>query len=332
MKKTLLFILLLSPVAAAAQTTVYHPFPEDTVVWRENCDGLGFSCNCSCTGGVCVNASNRQYYYGNDTVIGGLTYHKLMLDSYNMDHWMGPIVCQPGCNFSPHFYSYVGSYVGAIRQDAGLKKVYIYPQSSAGEMVLYDYDLQVGDTLDQTYTNITTFNMVSVIDSVLVGTNYHKRFWLWDINAPAPGPNDTGYVALIEGIGSTFGLLEPLVPPFEYICAMLCVSVDSVTIYPPGATNCNFMTSGLPAIENHEHDVVIKPNPVSESTTISWGSNVRDVKLVIYDLHGKIVYNQLFSQTDHADLALRELISGMYAVSITLDGNLSENKRMVIVD
>lgn len=285
MNRYLPLIFLLFSYAANAQSSVYHPFPEDSVVWRLDCGGLGFSCNCTCTGGVCVNESQRQYYYDGDTVINTLSYHKVFMDDFNMDYWQGPAFCQPGCNSSPHFYSSTASYVGALREDVAQKKVYFFQPFTSGEQVLYDFNLNVGDTLGPTMLNITNFNRVSVIDSVLIGSEYHRRYWLWDINNPNWTPQDSGYVALIEGIGSTFGLMEYLVPPFEFQCSMACVSIDSVTVYPMNGTTCNWLTAGISVPGDEKLIFTASPNPANESTMISWNGNFSEI--AVSDVTGR---------------------------------------------
>src|SRR5204863_2804445 len=95
----------------------------------------------------------------------------------------------------------MAGYRGAIRQDTMNRKVFFVSPSNTTEQLLYDFNMQVGDTVKgyiETFTSPS--DTVKSIDSVLVGNSYRKR---WTIN--------TGFlweVRFIEGIGSIHGLIE----------------------------------------------------------------------------------------------------------------------------
>ncbi|HEX5003512.1 MAG TPA: T9SS type A sorting domain-containing protein [Bacteroidia bacterium] len=315
MLRNTLVALLLYTGLASAQSTVYHPFPDSNVVWRQDCGGLGFFCNCSCSNGVCVNKEDRQYYYGNDTVIGSFTYHKLIVDNFNVDYWQGPIMCSPGCVPSDHYYSYTANYAGAIRNDSAQKKVYYYEQGSAGEVVLYDFNLNLGDTLPITYTNVVALNRVNKIDSVLVGTVYHRRFWLNDISMPPPGPQDSGFVALIEGIGSTYGLLTPLLIPFEFECHLACVTVDSTTVYPDASTSCSFITTGI-ASAPPEIQLSIYPNPVTSESAVEWPLTKGPLSLQLVNSLGQVLLTTDVTGRTSYTLSREGLPGGIYLLQL----------------
>lgn len=327
----LILILCFAKNDSYSQTSVYHPFPEDSVVWRLDCGGLGFFCNCNCSGPVCVNVNNRQYYYGADTVISGTTYHDLYLDIYNMDYWIGPGTCNPSCNASPNFYSSTAQYAGGIRQDISLKKIYFYPAGGNAEELLYDFDLSLGDTLPLSYCNLITTNKVNKIDSVLIGQNYHSRYWLWDYTMGTPSPQDSGYVALIEGIGSTYGLLEPWVMPFEFYCGLSCVSIDSVTVYPMNGTSCNWLTAGISVPAGEKLTFTASPNPANESTMISWNGNFSEI--VVSDVTGRqlAVFRDIPQKENdnQLELDLRTWPAGIYLVRGTNSNGRSASVKVV---
>jgi hypothetical protein len=132
-----------------------------------------------------------------DTIINSLLYTKL--------YESGALGA-----FGPQFF-YAYEYKGAYRQDTALRQVYFVPPSFSAESLWYDFNLSVGDTLS---FNVNNQNSVLQIDSVLVGSSWHKRFLLADLGWGGTGLPDTNY-ALIEGVGSTLGLLQPIVTPFE---------------------------------------------------------------------------------------------------------------------
>src|SRR5439155_16874185 len=119
-----------------------------------------------------------------DTIISGKTYHKLFT-TYNLSFITG------FCDGNG-----VG-YKGATRQDINNRKVFFISPADITEQLLYDFNLQVGDTI-KGYLNRFTFmpDTIQSIDSILVGTSFRKTWKLPCYN-----------INIIEGIGSTYGLL-----------------------------------------------------------------------------------------------------------------------------
>lgn len=248
-------------------------------------DGLGF--NCCCSGGAtstCLAEDNYELFVSGDTAIGPHVYQKLYKLGYYAEYLFSttPFNCPTGCvNYNPVFYGNV--YMGGIRQDIPARKVYFHPpQAGTEDTLLYDFNLDAGDFLPASYTTEAGVNLVSSIDSVLVGNEYHRRFWL-DYD------NHAGYAAIIEGIGSTYGLLTPLVPPFEFTTELVCVKIDAQPVYPDTQTSCSL--SGLdekPAALTYS----FFPNPVSDIAVLQLDNQFRDAEVVIYSLSGKEVKRQ----------------------------------------
>ncbi|MCD4747660.1 MAG: hypothetical protein K8R58_15300, partial [Bacteroidales bacterium] len=171
MKKLLFSVIYLFIFySAEAQTNVYHPFPDSNVVW------VGTSWYNYPPTDVIYNDYNL--YISGDTIIGSNIYHKLYQNGYI---WA---TCPP-----PGYY-YFGQYFGAFRQDSANKKVYFF--ENGNDTLAYDFNLNIGDTLPVTCLNVLNNNYVQSIDSVLVGSQYHKRFWISD-------DNSINYASLIEG-------------------------------------------------------------------------------------------------------------------------------------
>ena len=81
------------------------------------------------------------------------------------------------------------------------------------------------------WNNYFISNYVSSIDSILIGNNYHRRFHLSQMGT------SFSHVAIIEGIGSEYGLLFPLMPPFEFFNTLVCVTINSIPVYPDTVTS-----------------------------------------------------------------------------------------------
>lgn len=130
MKKNLLFSFTLLTFITNAQTSVYHPFPDSNAVWNIE---SSFQC---WTG---IPATVYTYYsltFGQDTIINSQVYHTLTVPFLLTD--------STGCSSAGVT---LDVYKGAIRQDTSLKKVFIVPPFNSTEQLLYDFTMQVGDTV-----------------------------------------------------------------------------------------------------------------------------------------------------------------------------------------
>jgi hypothetical protein len=221
MKKLLssLFIVfcLLDYHSSVAQVNVYHPFPDSNAVW---CDSVGLNQAHTFYCGI------LNYTLAGDTIVNGIIYHQLNKQEQSFlvnNSWCYPNMPNP----------FDKGYVGAIRQDVVHRKVYFLAPSSKVDSLLYDFSLNVGDTL-RTYIAQVCLSPVIVtsIDSVLIGSNYRKR---WTINES--GCMTMGEI--IEGIGSTFGLLYIMVSygsnaegAGEAVSNLYCFSQNNQSLYP----------------------------------------------------------------------------------------------------
>lgn len=192
MKSNALLIILLvfSGKMVFGQTPNYLA---DGSKWRINSMGISFTTPCWTYGKYVVESVG-------DSVIGGLTYKHLIYHGVISETEISPnpvAVCNPDYTFS---YTY-----GFVRQ-AG-KKLYSYDLMNSVDTLLYDFDLQVGDTLPLTIINSDTAITVTAITNFQVGNETRSIF---DLSL-----NSGGSVKLIEGIGHDKGFLGTM-QPFEF--------------------------------------------------------------------------------------------------------------------
>ena len=284
-----------------AQTFVYHHFPDSSAIWNLNSHLVMSLCP---PNGPTVD----QYYsitFAGDTVINALTYHKLFTPYIQII----PSSCPP----------YPIGYKGALREDTLAKKVYYVPPSNSSEQLLYDWTMQVGDTVKgflETYA--MPVDTVYSIDSVLVGTTYRKR---WNIN---PYYN----ICLIEGIGSTFGLIEasPGLTPDHPVFSLTCYIQNGQTLYPNTSTNCYLLTS-VSSFNKNIHQVNIYPSPVTELLFIETNS-IDQSKAELFEVNGKLVLSQIVSGKSTIDVSA--LNEGIYSIRIKFVDSVL-NKKLVVV-
>jgi hypothetical protein len=293
------FILL--SLVSNGQTNVYHPFPDSNAHWSEYAGWL-------VGGGPCYVDDFYTLFLLGDTVVQTKTYHKIYQSGFISS------------NCPPPGYYYYNQYKGAMRQDIAMKKVYFLPPSSFNDTLLYDFNLNVGDTLPLTYFNNTTY-IVTSIDSVLVGTNYHKQFNMDNLSYPL--------YAIIEGVGSLFGLYNPFAEPFESSSQLSCFSNNDQ--YYPSNSNCTFAL-GIADTNYEILSTSIFPNPFTSQTTLQIDKSLANSSLTLYNSLGQQVkqVNNISGQT--VTLHRDNLPSGLYYLQLTQDNKTIATDKLVIAD
>ena len=260
MNKILLLtaIIFLTFTCVQGQTNVYHPFPDSNAVWCG--DNGGYD-------GTYFYQYNYSEFIRGDSTIGGLTYHKLYKTGHTYE------------SSPPYYVIFQNQFSGLYRQDVSHRKVYVF--DSGHDTLLYNFNLSLYDTLPESVCNSHLSNYISSIDSIMIDNSYRKRFWLSRIGSISY--QDSAYVALIEGVGSTFGFNEILLPPFEYFA-----NLDSFSGIVPFINAPYFC--GVLGIETHEFirsAIQVYPNPFSTVTTITIRNDINNACLVIFNTLGQ---------------------------------------------
>ena len=285
MKK--IFLILIALVVqqfASAQTNVYHPFPDSNAVWNVywNCFGFG--------------EAWLSYTMSGDTAITNYTYHKITKP---------PIVHIGPCN--------VGgiAYQGAIREDSSARKVFfVYPFDTL-ERVLFDFNLLVGDTFPSDSDFCADHPVVQIIDSILIGNNYRKR-WIM-----AQGPQ------FIEGIGSTWGFLEPSCGFLDFpSTTLLCFRQNGHTMYPDTTGICEIIDFQKD-IPGKNFSVTLSPNPFHTSATLQikgFETDMDNCEIKIYNSMGALVRDEIITGSDYI-LNRKSFPDGIYFYQLATPKN-----------
>ena len=298
-KLLLLFFILCYVIQTKAQTNVYHPFPDSNAMW---CDTTCGSCSYTITG---------------DTIVNSNTYHKLH-QSCVYYQWSASGICEyPSVAAGATAYISIG-YAGAIRQDTAQRKVFFLLPNSTTDTLLYDFSLTVGDTIRAYVLN---YHVIDTIDSTLIGTQYRKT---WRTPNYQGGPD----WKIIEGIGSTLGLLNNYFPPNRKLPKLYCFSQNNQTFYPYYSANsvCAEVTA-IPKFKTQNPTFQIYPNPAQNNFTIEFSNNDKQI-INVYDINGKQVLSQTINGTTNIDAS--NLNAGVYNISI-INSHGVTNKRLVIV-
>ena len=310
--KILLFILtaFFCFTFVKGQTNVYHPFPDSNAVWTVQAGGC---CTSGCPSPPSPNPVlddySFSYFSENDTLINGLKCNKLYQSGFVHSH------CMFG-NYINNWSPIHKTYVGAFRQDIQLKKVlFIFPSTSK-ECLLYDFSLNVGDTLEGGCLEGEI--IISSIDSVLIGNKYRNRFHL---------SNST--YSIIEGVGSTAGLFEPFFP-FEYSGTLNCFTHNGQTIYPDTITTCEIVTHANEV--KSVLSILISPNPFITQTSVRSNQILNNAIVTVYNSLGQQV-KQIKNITGQTVTLNRDkLPSGMYFIHLTQNDKTISTGKIVITD
>ena len=264
------FTFSLLPSLCKAQANVYHHFPDSNAVWSEDSE------NCTC-GGIGCDDWTYAYVLKGDTMYGGKTYHKVYKNGGTYT---------PGCsgNFNTYWiYSY--TYFASYREDT-LKHVYAW--TNGNEVMLYDFNLKKGDTL-KTYTAQTYLapQIVHSIDSIYIWGNYRKRY---NISIRGDTGWNSDYPQIIEGIGCTEGLFDPMISFFEIGIHLDCFTQDDSTWSPfNGQFPCGPYPLGIENVRVPGIKTTLEPNPNNGIFTILSSGNSKS-SVEIYNVYLVKIY------------------------------------------
>ncbi|HOY30997.1 MAG TPA: T9SS type A sorting domain-containing protein [Bacteroidales bacterium] len=283
MKKLLIILTTLAQMTVISGQQ-YFPFPDSNAVWNQY-----FQFNDQ------VNPAAYFFSYGlvGDTVIGSRQYSKV----YQL------------------FDTLVSSnslYMGCLREDSSKRVFYTgwdfwrmeyFPQ----EIQLYDFSKNTGDSI---IYGIWGKCPVWSVDSVLVGTNYRKRFHvLWE--------------TYIEGIGSVSQLLSPVTDiPTKVFTKwdVSCFRQDGQLVYlNPMFPNC-FTVSDIcnDNTENRFQEITIYPQPLASNSVLdltSAGTGFRH--MTIYNLLGNVIRYTDISEKSVIHLNSDDFVSGIYLARLS---------------
>lgn len=291
----------------------YIPFPIDSAQWSvRNTINNPFSQN------------TVQFKMKGDTLLNGTLYHKIF---YSLDLAYN----------SPNETLYC-----FVREDT-TKKVFIkYPTDlgiDTSEFLLYDFNIQVGDTVSIRLLNYTTDSIfkfqVTNINSypTLIDTT-RKYFNLSPIGSAYWQCGTFGGFPWIEGIGAFLAPFYNKIP--QDGCSDVTGGGYEISCfwhrgnYVLGGTFCDYAT-GINA-EANRTNILLYPNPANEEINIVFNDISHATALVeISDVHGRLIEHASLKSGMPFNYNVVSLPKSVYMVSLYIDGELVENKKLVLI-
>ena len=241
---TLLFVPLLTVTGLSAQD-----YLADGPLWR-----VRSLCGVPAP---CIATDNYLYFTAGDSVIEGVTYTKVLRQgsvTYNWQASPPPLSnCSGTTNYGPDY-----DVPQLVRQVDRQLRIW----DGTADVLLHEFDLVVGSTLPQSWTNWNEDITVSAVDSVLVGTEMRARYALQNSWAPY----------LIEGIGSSHGLFEPISNFFDCGYELECFGLGAESYYPVAGEACG-LPMGVADLGRNEEQWTLAPNPASDAVLAKYYSD-----------------------------------------------------------
>lgn len=252
--------------------------------------------------GISSVCSEYQYIVTGDTIISNETFRKISISGQDRN------------SIDETWTFWNSGYHGCYRNDIVNKRVYYIPKDSIIEILLYDFNLNVNDTLPETFVyNQSGYTTITIdqIDSILINNTYLKRYHL--DNAGFGGQY------LIEGIGSTLGLLSPITPFFEHHYILLCFKndYDNLCYQDYNDPDCDLITEVQEENLNHTN-IEIFPNPATNYLRIENPQN-RDLSFEIFNTKGQII-KTIWKMENSYSINISELNVGLYFIRISENG------------
>lgn len=281
--KRFLYLVLLFNLSAYSQG--YVPFPEKDFTWHTHRS-------------VWNNPAFDEYYCIGDTIrINDTLYSEIYFTMV-----------------SPEGILLVNNrLVWYLRQDTAQKKVYIKPDATGAEVLLYDFDIRVGDTL-KIPTGLDsvnwTYGVLDNIDTIDYGSTPRRRYRLH---------NECIEFNWIEGIGCECS-------PFFFDYCLTDTYFELFGTYD----SCICDMSYLDIIILESEMISIFPNPISRPLNLSVSNNGNNIRTIrIFSIDGVELFSQLTADTCiHLDETIFK--RGVYFLLISTDkGQISIEKLII---
>ena len=300
---SLLFLLIFSIGIGAinAQTDTisheYHPLVQEGKMWSEL-----WAENSWISGSPMIYHNYSTYYfmiYG-DTIIGDIKYKKLYRSSTKdpvfPDDW---------------------TLRSFLRENTNAKKVWIYNWSGStdviGEHLLYDFSLEIGDTVpDMFYFSNDHLGDRTIVSNITYETmqNGEIRKAIW-FNNGYEGHRD----CWIEGIGNHITLILPFGSRITGgFYNLLCHYENEELVYMNSRWNTCYKTGTSLGINDvGSTQIKIYPNPANDVLNIDI-ENIENYVVSLINIYGKTVGQY---KPTHNQINISNLVPGMYFVKLS---------------
>ena len=205
-------------------------------------------------------------------------------------------------------------YTGGIRQDISNEKIYKINLSNVEQDISVNQHLVVNDTFST--AGFDTL-IISSIDSVLIGTKYHKQYHYKSFGTYA----DSG--AYVVGVGEVWRY------GFEGTSNLGCFSVNNTNLYG-SAPFCQI--TSVNELFINKNKISISPNPFCSQTVLQTDNPLHNAILTADNCFGQTVAQIKNINGQTVVFSRNNLASGLYFVRLTQDSKVIAVGKLVITD
>jgi len=261
---------------------------------------------------------------------------------YKLSHWLktGNDTILNGKTYKNILYSTDASHLEwesrglFMREEEG--RIYWYDQAEPREeeTLLYDFNLQEGESISRylaPYWNVKIISAVDSIRSIQIGDSLRKIFYISNTTDSNSGKRPEIW---IEGIGSLWGLERNNICSFITGCNavrnLLCFNQDGNELYhSPDFNECYYSSkSGIQKV-NLASDFQIYPNPSQGKFTLITDDSDEDTLVQIFDSTGKQIRSYPMGTLHLLNIDISNVFSGIYFVRL-IKQNTSITKKIVM--
>ncbi len=328
MKKILFFISSVYFCSAAIGQNKF-PSPSDNAFWVEassDWDPINATNPCSYTPGCDDHGGSTSkcpIYFGADILIDSTTYNSLY--SHCVTTWQSFSNQPPPCPNNSYCTS--GDYLYAIiKNDTLNNRVYIHVNNT--DLLLYDFNLSVGQVYPNTYAIPNTDSSIFVVevDSILFDSLYLK---VWYLNTIDSFENP---LIIIEGMGSNYGLRYSDWPQhMDGGGGLICFSRNGDIVYHDTNFSINDCNAALNTTDlENLRTPIIYPNPATSQLTIEFQSASSKARAVeIYNSLGQMVFQSDASPKLSMTINLEGYSKGLYLFKVRAGDEMAVKKIVI---
>jgi len=220
--------------------------------------------------------------------------------------------------------------IGYIREDTLTRRIYY--RDYYNEVILYDFSLNVGDTIfygnESGNPESVYYKVVNSIGTIELNGEQRK---IWNLTTSMNYMNDIW----IEGIGSVYryGLLNPLKPDIPTDASTTyfgCFKNDNIQYFNREVTNsedcpCFGWLVNVPEVKSKSEEIILYPIPTKDKLNISIQNLTYDY-FEIYTFNSKLIEKIKINSRENIELNLSNLEKGIYFIKFTGKENVSLKK------
>lgn len=260
----------------------------DSIFWDVHYQEMGYICSGHGGGG-------ERFHFGNDTVINEKMYTNVRAYNLVSDYLAGDNADCP-----PHRSDTISYPTNDYIHEDALGRIYLYNSEYMEESLLFDYNLQVGDTIQFGWD----YNIVNSISEITTNDGITRR--MFELEGVYSAGDGRYY---IEGLGGPAGPIYAPFPVFEAGPWLKCWGYFNNNI-----NDCSDFMTGLPYYVKNGIELSIYPNPAENILYISDISQIKSLRII--NLFGYECVRK--SKITSNSINIENLANGVYFVEIEL--------------